>query len=376
MVVKNLKLVNYRNYDNLNIDLGDKLNIFIGDNAQGKTNILESIYTLALTKSFLNVKDKNLIKDSCIFAKISAIISDTKNNEKFEIIINDGSKKAKINGNEIKKYSDYISRVRVLIFGPNSISLIKESPGNRRKFLNVEISQLSNKYVKLLQNYNIILKQRNELLKIFNNSKKINKNYLDVINEKFSTLAVEIVIERINFIEKINAGISNIYKEITDYDELNVKYISNVIILKDKNEMKKTLIDKLKSVLEKEINYGITLLGPHRDDFSLVLGNKDLSIFGSQGQYRAAVLALKLSEIDIFKEITGDYPVLLLDDIFSEFDLKRKNKIIKYILKDIQTIITTTDLNLIDDVLLEKAKIFNINSGKIVVGNEEEGMEE
>lgn len=366
MIIKNLSLVNYRNYDKLDIKFNKNLNIFIGDNAQGKTNILEAIYTLALTKSFLNVKDKNLIKDNSLYAKLLANVVDNNNSFKLEIIINDNCKKTKINDIEIKKYSDYISRLKVLIFGPNSISLIKDGPSNRRKFLNIEISQLSNKYVKILQNYNVILKQRNELLKLMNSSKKINYDYLSVINDKYCALSVDIVIERDNFIKKINEIISDIYKEITGYDNLCIKYISNILLSSDKLEMKNKLLDKLNSYFNKEMNYGITLIGPHRDDFIFFLDNKDLSIYGSQGQYRAAVLSLKLAEIDIFKDITGEYPILLLDDIFSEFDLKRKNKLIKYFSRDIQTIITTTDLDMVDEPLLNDSSIFNISCGKVI----------
>ena len=375
MLIESLKLKNYRNYNNLDINFSNGLNIFIGDNAQGKTNILESIYTLALTKSYLNVKDNNLIKDGMLFAKLQAIVSSNGSKDKLEILINNDAKTTKINGKEIKKYSDYISKLRVLIFGPNSIGLIKDGPSSRRKFINIEISQLSNKYVKLLQNYNIILRQRNELLKLMKTSNKFDNSYLDIINDKFCSLAVDIVIERNKFISSINDYIKNIYKKITDYDGLLVKYVSNVEIDEDKNAMKKKMIDKLNSYLDREKSYGITLLGPHRDDFFFVLNDKELSIYGSQGQFRAAVLSLKLAEIDIFRDVTKDNPILLLDDIFSEFDINKKNRLINYILSDIQTFITTTDLNMIDNVLIENATIFKISCGKLIA-DEKEGMKD
>lgn len=375
MIIESLKLKNYRNYSNLEIKFNKGLNIFIGDNAQGKTNVLESIYTLALTKSYLNVKDKNLIMDGMLFAKLQAVVCCNGNKDKLEILINNDTKKTKINGKEIKKYSDYISRLRVLIFGPDSIGLIKDGPSSRRRFLNVEISQLSNRYIKLLQNYNVVLRQRNELLKFIKNSSKFDNYYLEIINDKFCSLAVDIVLERNQFIDHINHYIQDIYKEITDYDGLLVKYVSNVEIDFDKDAMRKKMLDKLNSFFEREKSYGITLLGPHRDDFFFVLDGKDLSIYGSQGQFRAAVLSLKLAEISIFKDITGDYPVLLLDDIFSEFDLKRKNRLINYILSDVQTVITTTDLNMIDSVLIDNAKIFNICCGKLI-DDMKEGIQE
>lgn len=375
MIIENLKLKNYRNYSELDIKFDRGLNIFIGDNAQGKTNILESIYTLALTKSFLNVKDRNLIMDGMIFSKLQGVVNFAGGKDKLEILINEDNKKIKINDKDIKKYSDYISKLRVLIFGPNSISMFKDGPGSRRKFLNIEISQLSNRYVKLLQNYNIILKQRNELLKLIKSSNKFDSFYLDVINDKFCTLAVEIVLERRKFIISVNRHLGDVYKKITDYDDLVIKYVSNVDILEDKDEMIDRLKNKLSSYYEREKSYGITLIGPHRDDFFFVLNEKDLSIYGSQGQFRAAVLSLKLTEIDIFKEVTKDYPVLLLDDIFSEFDVKKKNRLIDYILSDVQTFITTTDLNMIDNVLINNAKIFKISCGKLV-DDEKEGIQE
>jgi DNA replication and repair protein RecF len=187
-----------------------------------------------------------------------------------------------------------------------------------------------------------------------------------VLNDKFSSLAVEITLERKKFIDSINKNLDDIYREISDYCGLNLKYNNSVDLIEDISQMKKMFIDKLNSSYEREKIYGMTLVGPHRDDYSLFLNEKNLAIYGSQGQNRLAVLALKLSEISIFKVITGDYPILLLDDVFSELDIQKRNKLIKYILDDVQTIITTTDLEIIDDILLKKSKIFKIVDGKVV----------
>ncbi len=376
MVIKSLKLKNFRNYTDLDIKLSNKLNIFIGDNAQGKSNILESIVVLALTKSYLNVKDKNLIKDGEEVANIISYVDFGNTVDKLFISFSENIKKLKINDTEVKKYSDYVSRVRFIIFSPVDINLIKDSPSVRRKNFNVEISQLSNKYVKLLQNYNAILKKRNQFLKMIAETGKCNDFYLDILNDKFSTLAVEITNERFKFVSMINKEINDIYREITGSDGLILNYINTVDILEDKIEMKNLFLKKLKNNFEKEKFYGMTLIGPHRDDYSLFLSDKDLAIYGSQGQNRAAILALKLSEISIFKNICGDYPILLLDDIFSELDTKRKNRLIKYILDDVQTIITTTDLNVIDNSLVKKAKIFNISDGKVVINRRKKVKDE
>lgn len=374
MIIKKLKLKNYRNYDDLSIELSENLNIFIGNNAQGKSNILESIVVLALTKSYMNVKDKNLIKDGSLVANISALVDSGGVLDNLFISFDEKVKKIKVNNVEIKKYSDYISKVRFILFSPYDIGFIKDSPSVRRKSFNVEISQLSNKYVKLLQNYNAILKKRNQFLKTVNELGKCDDFYLDILNDKFSSLAVAIVIERKKFVDSINKNLGSIFFEITDSNGLKLNYDSSIDIHNDIIIMKELMIDKLKKNFDREKFYGMTLIGPHRDDYSLFLNDKDLSIYGSQGQNRVAVLSLKLSEISIFKDVTGDYPILLLDDVFSELDVEKKNRVVKYILDDVQTIITTTDLNMIDKSLVDMAKIFKIDSGKLVIDDEKEGM--
>ena len=376
MIIKKLQLRNYRNYENLDIELSDKLNIFIGDNAQGKSNLLESIVVLALTKSYMNVKDRNLINDNFDFTNIKANVMIDDILFKLSVGFDENTKKLKINNKEIKKYSDYISKVRFILFSPYEVGFVKGSPSFRRKYFNIEISQLSNKYVKLLQNYNVTLKKRNQLLKSGYKNDDASKFYLDVINDKISTLAVEITIERDKFVNKINDNLSSIFEEISGYSGLKLNYVSSIELDDDKIDMKKNFLSKLENNFEREKLYGMTLIGPHRDDYFLSLGDKDLSIYGSQGQNRLSVLALKLSEIFIFKNVTNDYPILLLDDVFSELDITKRNRLVKYILEDVQTIITTTDLEMIDQSLVEKSKIFEIVDGHIVDNTEKEGMKD
>ena len=366
MIIDNLKLKNYRNYKNLDINLDDKLNIFIGDNAQGKSNILESIYVLAVTKSYLGVKDKDLIKEDCEFATLESDVLSHGNMEKLKINLTNNSKKVRINSKEVKRYIDYISKFRVLLFSPDNISMIKDSPNVRRKYLNVEISQMSNEYVRNLQNYNLILGQRNEFLKICRETGRDNDIYLEVLNKKFVSLAVSIMVSRYKFISSINNYIKDIYKELMGVENLNIKYVSSIDISDNITDMEDKFYEKLKKNYEKEKIYGVTLIGPHRDDFKFYIGNRDMIGYASQGQLRAAVLSLKLSEIEIFKSNTSEYPILLLDDIFSELDIKKKNRLIQYMIDDVQTIITTTDLNMIDDSLVSKAKIFEISKGEVV----------
>ena len=365
MKLISIKLKNFRNYDSIDFIFNDKLNIIIGNNAQGKTNILEAIYYLSITKSFLSVNDKNCIKFSEVFSRIdSQIIYSNNIKNKLTVIINENGKKLLLNDNEIKKHSDFIGILKTIIYNPDNIKLIKDAPVNRRKFLNIEISQLYSKYINLLNEFNIILKQRNEYLKcikIGNN----NKIYFEILNEKYVNLSCDIYKYRIQFIDKINKYIGKIYKKISGYSGLYINYIPNIEV--DNIELlKNNLIDKLNKNYEREILYGNTLIGPHRDDFSFNLDNNDLLLYGSQGQLKLAVLALKLAEIDVFYEVSGEYPILLLDDLFSELDVNKSNKVIKYLNKDIQIFVTTTDLNDIDKNILKQSKIFKIKNGNLI----------
>ena len=366
MIVERLKLKNYRNYSNLDIKLNKGLNIFIGDNAQGKSNILESIVVLAITKSYSNIKDKFLIRNGEDVANVSASVSSNGIVDELFISFNESSKKVKVNNVEVKRYSDYISRVRFILFSPHDIGILKDLPAVRRRNFNVEISQLSNNYVKNLQNYNAVLKKRNQFLKTINEVGKSDEFYLDIINDKFCSLAILVTMERKKFVDKVNENLNTIFHEITNYDGLVLNYVISIDIENDYDKMKNSLLDKLKKNFDREKFYGMTLIGPHRDDYSLYLDGKDMAVYGSQGQNRAAILSLKLSEISIFKDVTGDYPILLLDDIFSELDITKKNRLVKYILNDVQTIITTTDLNMIDESLVKKAKVFNIRDGNVI----------
>ena len=364
MQIDKLRLKNFRNYCDLDIEFNDRLNIIIGNNAQGKTNILEAIYFLSITKSNFSLSDKNCIKKDELFTKISGNIHNLNGNKKLQIFMNINGKKLEVNGNEIKKHSDYIGNLKVIIFNPDDVRLIKEAPGNRRRFMNIEISQLYKKYILALNEYNMILKQRNEYLKIIKTG-KVNHIYFDILNEKMIDLAKVICDYRIKFIDDINKYIGNVFKDISGYDGLTINYLPNIEI--DNMDNFKTIMqEKLDNSYDREIVIGSTLIGPHRDDFSFKLDNNDLLLYGSQGQIKMAILALKLAEIDVFKDICGEYPILLLDDLFSELDLEKRNKIINYLNRDIQTIVTTTDLKNIDRRLIRRAKIYKIDNGRIV----------
>ena len=366
MKIDKLYLRNFRNYDELKIDFNNKLNIIIGNNAQGKTNILEAIYFLSITKSFLPVHDKNCIKKDELFTTIMGNVSSDRGNRKLSMLINENGKKLEVNSSEIKKHCDYIGNLKVIIFSPDNIRLIKDAPGNRRRFLNIEISQLYGKYINILNEFNVILKQRNEYLKVIKNG-YLNRDYFEILNEKFVDLSIEIYKYRVKFIDNLNKHIGDIFMDISGYSDLSIKYITNFDISCD--DVKEKLIDKLKASYDKEILYGSTLVGPHRDDFSFNLKDNDLLLYGSQGQLKMAVLALKLAEIDVFYEVSGEYPLLLLDDLFSELDVEKRNKVINYLNKDIQTIVTTTDLDNINSELIKDSYVFKVENGAVIYKN-------
>lgn len=366
MILKKINLVNYRNYQKVSISLNDKINIFIGNNAQGKTNILESIYVLALTKSHRNVNESNLILFGKNSLKIEGKVKKDKILETLEIQITKNDKKVFKNKTPIKRISDYISNLNVILFTPDDLEIVKGSPSIRRNLLNIEISQISNSYITILNEYNKLLKNRNEYLKMLYVNNFTDRKYLDIITDKLIEKAVIIYQLRKKFIDEINQNITLLYKEIAGVDGLFVKYINNCDIDTFSEEnIKEQLKKHYKDNYKKELLQGMTLYGPHRDDFEFFIGEENLKLFGSQGQQRLSVICLKLSEIDIFKKKTNTSPILLLDDIFSEIDRSKKNKLIQFINKDIQTIITATDLRGLSKNIIKDAFVFKVAAGKI-----------
>ena len=366
MIVKNIKLSNFRNYSSINTKLNEKMNIFIGKNAQGKTNILESICVLALTKTYKNGVEPNLITFNKTKTKICGKVKDNRIIKNLEVVIELGNKKLFINNDLIKKTSDYISNLNVIVFTPEDLDIIKGSPSIRRNLINMELSQISNKYLNTYNEYNKLLKMRNEYLKLLFTSSIADKKYFDIITEKLIEKATIIYSERKKYVDLINKNINTIYKKITGDSGLYVEYINNIDMDDyDINNIGNCLRKKYELNYKKELNNGLTLYGPHRDDFLFNLENKDLKYFGSQGQQKVAIISFKLSEIDIFYKYRGSKPVLLLDDIFSELDIQKRNKLLDLIGCDIQSIITTTDLKNIRKKYVKDSYIYEINNGNI-----------
>ena len=366
MKIEHLKLVNFRNYSTLDIDFNPNINIFIGNNGQGKTNILESIYVLSLTKNNRYGLEEDMIKFNEEVGRIEGIIRRDNLIKKQEVHLTKNKKQIFINNKEIRKIRDYISNFCVISFSPDDLEIIKNSPNVRRNMINIDISQLKNNYILYLNEYNQIIKIRNEYLKKMNINGNSDERYLDIINDKMIENALKIYEYRFDFFRKINNSISNIFKKLTGLEGLKIKYINNFNQDDfDYEKLKKKIIEKLRKNFNVELMQGMTLVGPHRDDFSFDLNGIDMKTFSSQGQQRMAIIALKIAEIYLYKEEIGEYPVLLLDDIFSEIDARKRNRLIKYLLSDIQCIITTTDINDLDDKLLEKAIVYRVNNGKV-----------
>lgn len=367
MIIKNIEIKNFRNYTSQKLDFYKGINILYGNNASGKTNLLESIYVLAMTKSHRFFIDNNLIKEGAIYSKIKGDIKVGNIKTNLEIIINDKSKKLKIDNNEIKKVSEYISKMNIIIFYPEDLEIIKSSPIIRRNYINLELSQLESNYYKLISDYNKLLKIRNDYLKKMQKNISVDINYFNIITEYLINKACLIYIMRNKFINKINLYVSDIYINISKISDFKVIYKPSLEInIYEKEEIKKTLVNKYKEIQNSEIKIGSTIIGPHKDDLEFYIGNRNLKNYGSQGQQRLAVLAMKLSEIEIFKSYKNTKPILLLDDVFSELDDKKINKLLKYIGNNIQTIITTTDLNKVSKKLIKKSKKIKIDDGQVI----------
>ena len=361
MYLDELQLQNFRNYDSLKIKFNSHVNIIYGNNAQGKTNLLESIYVLGLTKSHL--LDNNLIQNGKNSCKIKGTVKKNKLKTKYEINYMNEKKTLKIDNQEIKKITEYINNsLNIIIFYPEDLEIIKGAPNNRRNFLNLELSQLSDNYLKLLTEFNKLLKIRNDCLKKMAKNIEVDNTYFQIITNYFVDKSVLIYKMRKKFIDKLNENCGKVFEEITKLPNFRIEYVTNYEV----DDIKNNLLNKLNKNLKKEIKLGSTLYGPHRDELEFYLGNNNLKIYGSQGQKRMAVLATKLAEIPIFKQFKNTNPILLLDDVFSELDDIKKNNVIKYLAEDIQVIITTTEIKKINKKKFSSVSIFKIKNGEII----------
>ncbi len=366
MRIKSLKLLNFRNYKELNLDFSEGINIFIGENGVGKTNILEAIYVLSLTKSNRYGTNLDLINHQEESTSLIGEVDYLDYLKRYRVDISKNSKKVYINNQEIKRITDYISNFCVTTFMPSDIDIIKGSPSTRRNLLNIQIGELYNNYLKYVNEYNSLLKIRNDYLKKLNINGNMDFKYLEVIDQKMIEISLKIYYFRYFYISEINKIIPVVFKKITNISNLQLEYVNNLNLeTYDEEKIKDLLKNKFKKNLNKEIILGMTLNGVHRDDLIFKINSYDAKIYASEGQQKMIVIAYKISELLLFKKIKKEYPVLLLDDVFSEIDVKKRNNIIKYLKSDIQVIITTNDILNIDKSLVDEAKIFKIKNGNI-----------
>lgn len=340
MIIKNIKLINFRNYIDEYVEFLDKTNIIIGKNAQGKTNLIEPIYLLSTFKSFRNSKLVDCIMEEKDFAIVEAdVLSEVFGIRKIKFVINrDGENEFFVNGNKITQKRDMLGFVYSVVFSPDELKLIKGGPEVRREFMDLDISQVSKAYSSLLERYEKILSSRNKLLKNSYGVKDLNTQ-LDVWDSQLSVVGSQIALSRKNFIEKINKKIANVMNFISKHKEnLEVKYVG--IKGTTREEMTNWFENQLTINREKDRDLGYTSVGPHRDELRFFINGKEVKPYASQGQQRSVVLALKLAELETIKE-EKECPILLLDDVFSELDFSRQELLLKY-LENQQVFITST----------------------------------
>ena len=357
MIIKSLELADFRNYETLNIHFDRGTNILFGDNAQGKTNILEAIYVSATTKSHKGSKDKEIIN----FEKEESHIRTYLEKEDVEYRVDMHLRKSKskgiaIDGQKIKKAADLLGLLNIVFFSPEDLAIIKNGPSERRRFADMELCQLDNFYLYNLNHYNKIINQRNKLLKDISFNPGL-KETLNIWDSQLVSFGSKIIERRKLFTEQLCEIIGDIHNKLSGgKEELIVKYEPDVSI--------EEFEDRMRENQEKDIRYKMTQSGPHRDDFSFIVNGIDIRKFGSQGQQRTAALSLKLSEIELVKKMTKDTPVLLLDDVLSELDSSRQNYLLNSI-GEIQTIITCTGLDEFVNNRFEINRIFKVSNGVI-----------
>ena len=352
MWINKIKINNFRNYNKEEIDLNKNINLFYGENAQGKTNIIEAIFLSSMGKSFRAKKDKEMINLNSERAEIEIEYKKIDRDGKIKIEIFN-KKNIYINGIKIKKLSELLGNINIVIFTPDDINILKGGPQNRRRFLDIMISQLKPNYMYHLNLYLKTIEQRNNYLRQIREENK-DENLLDIWDEKLIEHAEIIFKYRNEFIKKIKEKIKDVHNEITNgKEEIEIEYISEC-------KSKEKYLNLLKERRKLDIIKGFTTKGIHRDDFMIYINKKQLDIYGSQGQHRTAILSLKLSELNIVKEEIGEGPILLLDDFMSELDKIRINNFLEKI-KETQVIITCTEKINIEN---NKILIYNVKEGK------------
>lgn len=362
MIIESVDLQNYRNYEFLNMTFDNKINIIYGDNAQGKTNILESLYVCATSKSHRGSKDKDIIRFGNDEAHIKVMVKKHGMNYRIDMHLKKNKTKGiAVNGIPIRRAVELFGIINIIIFSPEDMNIIKNGPSERRRFMDMELSQLDKIYLSNLVNYNKVVVQRNKLLKQLQFSGDSGLvDMLDVWDMQLVRYGSEIIKRRMDFIDNINSIIRPVHSKLSGNKEiLNLRYIPCTTTDNFKDEIIRSR--------ERDIKFKMTNVGPHKDDVAFFINDKDVRKYGSQGQQRTCALSLKLAEIELVKKVINDTPVLLLDDVLSELDANRQNFLLDSI-GDIQTIITCTGLDEFVNNRFSINRIFKVVNG--VVSNE------
>lgn len=357
MIIKSLELENFRNYDSLSLNFDSGTNILYGDNAQGKTNVLEAIYVSATTKSHKGSKDKEIVNFNKEEAHIKTFLS--KGDMEYRVDMHLRKNKSKgiaINGQKLKKAAELLGLLNIVFFSPEDLSIIKSGPANRRSFVDMELCQLDKYYLYNLNQYNKIINQRNKLLKDFYFNPDL-KDTITIWDNQLVTYGKLIIDARYKFVEKLNEIIKDIHSNLSGRRE-------HLVVVYEPDTSCEDFERKLSLNMDRDIKSKFTGVGPHRDDFAFIVNDVDIRKYGSQGQQRTAALSLKLAEIELVKQVTKDTPILLLDDVLSELDSNRQNYLLKSI-GDIQTIITCTGLDEFVNNRFEINKVFRVVNGAI-----------
>ncbi|SHE86633.1 DNA replication and repair protein RecF [Seinonella peptonophila] len=362
--IQSLQVKEYRNIQSAQLDFSSDLQLFIGLNAQGKTNLLESIFLLALGKSHRTRSHRDLIQFGKPFAVVAATIQKPHTTDHVRIVLSEKGKRIEKNGVEQPRLSQYVGTLPAVLFSPEDLELVKGSPRVRRRFLDMEIGQVSPTYIYQLNQYQQLIQQRNRLLKDPVPSESI----LEVLDQQLVQFSIPIWKRRLLFLNSLKVWAKETYQMIADEKEtLEVYYQPSTTQLSqhESAEWEDMLSQEIRQIRTKELRRRTTLIGPHRDDLRLEVAGVDVGAFGSQGQQRTAALALKLAELELIREEIGYYPILLLDDVLSELDDSRRSHLLKKIQGRVQTFVTATSLEGLDAQTVSRAAIYQVAQGKI-----------
>ena len=358
MYFRQIELKNFRNYKDQKVVFDPKLNLILGDNAQGKTNLLESLFIMGLGKSFKTNNDKEMIAFGEKAARAKCVVVGDNEETEIEITYSSEGKLIKVNGIKLLRNVDLLENVYVVVFSPEDLKIVKDGPDHRRRFLDRELCQIKPVYYSDLGNYKKVLKQRNALLRDQNSDIYL----FDVFDESLAEYGVRIVEERKKFIDRLYTICKKIHSDISSgKEELEIKYETSTV---DKEQMKK----KLRESFDTDLAKGFTGFGPHKDYLSIKINGKDIRVYGSQGQQRTAALSLKLAEIELIKQETGENAVLLLDDVLSELDATRQRYLIET-MKDVQIFVSATGIEEELQNMLPKGNVYYVDNGKVNLYN-------